>query len=67
MVRDVVKMIRQGAESQGRPHGSVSALSHMLVFAAEQSRTTGQTVAFSDYVSGIREQAVSMEKANEVS
>ncbi|WP_409345052.1 Gfo/Idh/MocA family protein [Paenibacillus sp. MBLB4367] len=67
MVRDVVKRIRQGEETFGRTHGIVSALSHMLVFAAEQSRASGQTVAFGEYIRSVREQVSGMEPVNEVS
>ncbi|UVI33652.1 Gfo/Idh/MocA family protein [Paenibacillus spongiae] len=56
MVRDIIQLLRDREVLQESSHGRVSAQSHMLAFAAEHSRMTGQTVVFEDYVRTICEQ-----------
>ncbi|QJD86895.1 Gfo/Idh/MocA family protein [Cohnella herbarum] len=53
MMMDFVKQLESG-ESQGKSGGLVSARSHLIAFAAEESRLTGRTITMSEYVAGLR-------------
>lgn len=49
IMRDFVTQVRK-EDKAGKSGASVSAQSHMIAFAAEHSRVTGQTVSLGDYM-----------------
>jgi predicted dehydrogenase len=53
MMMDFVRQLEQG-DGPGKSPGLVSAHSHLLAFAAEHSRMTGQTVTMSEYVEALQ-------------
>ncbi|MBB6733632.1 Gfo/Idh/MocA family protein [Cohnella zeiphila] len=57
IMRDFLTQVLTG-DVKGRSDASVSARSHMIAFAAEHSRVTGQTVYLKDFVQSIRSEAI---------
>lgn len=53
MMIDFVKQLASG-DNGGKTSGLVSARSHLLAFAAEESRLTGRTITMSEYVAGLQ-------------
>ncbi|WP_308638359.1 Gfo/Idh/MocA family protein [Paenibacillus silvisoli] len=53
IMRDFVDQLKK-KDRIGRTSGMVSARSHLIVFAAEQSRLTGSTVTMKDFISGLK-------------
>jgi len=53
MMVDFVKHLADDSGGSGKTSGIVSARSHLIVFAAEQSRLTGQTVTMSEYTAAL--------------
>jgi predicted dehydrogenase len=51
---DFIQQVRNNDVSGGKTSGVESAKSHMIVFAAEHSRLTGQTVKMDDYIQEVR-------------
>jgi predicted dehydrogenase len=49
IMRDFIKQLESG-DHQGKSPGMVSARNHLIAFAAEQSRLSGQTVTMSEYI-----------------
>lgn len=53
MMIDFVRQLASG-ENEGKSSGIVSARSHLIAFAAEESRLTGRTIAMSEYAAALQ-------------
>ncbi|WP_274651132.1 Gfo/Idh/MocA family protein [Paenibacillus humicola] len=56
IMMDFVKQVKEN-RLHSVTSGMESARSHLIVFAAEQSRMTGKTVEFDDYIAGLKRNA----------
>jgi predicted dehydrogenase len=54
IMQNFIRQVESGDVSGGITSGMESALSHLIVFAAEQSRKTGQTVNMDQFVEQLR-------------
>lgn len=54
IVRDFVRQL-QADDKEGYSSGMVSAMNHLIAFAAEESRLSGQTVEMKDYVAKVKQ------------
>jgi len=52
-MEDFIKQVRSN-ENKSHSSGMVSAKSHLIAFAAEESRVTGQTIDMVEYVNQLR-------------
>jgi predicted dehydrogenase len=55
IMRDFVKLVGEGRDSgEVKTSAMVSAKSHLIAFAAEESRNTGKTIDLKDYITHIK-------------
>ena len=57
IMRDFLHLVRQGGQERGRTSAAVSVQSHLMAFAAEESRLTRQVVNITDFTQRVVEQA----------
>ncbi|WP_168121505.1 Gfo/Idh/MocA family oxidoreductase [Paenibacillus sp. HB172176] len=50
---EFIEQLERG-DTMGKSSGSVSARSHLIAFAAEQSRVTGQTIDMAEYIEALQ-------------
>lgn len=53
LVKDFVKLVRADGKLQGRTSADHSIQSHLMAFAAEQSRTEGKSIVMKEFVQSI--------------
>jgi predicted dehydrogenase len=56
IMREFIQQVASNNVQGGKTSAMVSAHSHMIVFAAEHSRATGQTVVVEDYIQDLKRQ-----------
>jgi predicted dehydrogenase len=56
IMQQFVRILNGGAAPADISSAHVSANSHLLAFAAELSRTSGQTIVMEDYINGLKQQ-----------
>lgn len=54
LVKDFLKLIREGGVNKGLTNASLSVQSHLMSFAAEESRVTEKSIDFKQYVNSIK-------------
>lgn len=56
IVKDFIRLIREGNKGESRTSASISVQSHLMAFAAEKSRVEGKVVHLPTYLKTLREQ-----------
>ncbi|GMA60240.1 hypothetical protein GCM10025859_06800 [Alicyclobacillus fastidiosus] len=60
IMQNFVQEVANGQVQNGTTSGLESARSHLIVFAAEESRNTGNTIVMDDYVRSLKQNASSV-------
>jgi predicted dehydrogenase len=59
IMKDFIQRVQKNDIHGGITSGMESTKSHLIVFAAEQSRVTGKTVEMNDFISSLRNKSIS--------
>ncbi|WP_438347497.1 Gfo/Idh/MocA family protein [Paenibacillus sp. FA6] len=56
LIKDFVKLVREDGKAQGLTSANQSVQSHLMAFAAEQSRIEGNSIVLKDFAQSVRAQ-----------